>query len=505
MKFTLDTTPAPELGTACLVIGIFEHAALHGSAELIDQASNGALQQLIDSGDINTDWKGTTMLHGLEGVVAKRILVMGCGETEKFSEVRYDRVCGSAGVFLRDHATTSAHICLNEVEAVKPGKVMSGTGQEAGLDQAHWRLRQAAVNVGRANYSYTATKAPKDDDNKPLVSASFNADAEMELALAEARGIVKGYLRSMELGNLPPNICNPAFLAEQARAIANDYENVSVEILDKDEMAQLKMSALLAVGQGSVNEPKLIVLKYQGSNENTRPIVLVGKGITFDTGGISLKPGPNMEQMKFDMGGAASVIGAFEACADIQLPINLICIVAAAENMPDGNAYRPGDVLTSMSGKTIEILNTDAEGRLVLCDALTYSQRFNPAALIDVATLTGACVVALGHHASAIMSKHDDLAKQLIDAGQAAIDRGWRLPLWDDYQPQLKSTFADMRNVGGMAAGSITAGCFLSRFTKGQRWAHIDCAGSTWIWGGDKGSTGRPVGLLSQFLIDQAS
>jgi leucyl aminopeptidase len=269
-------------------------------------------------------------------------------------------------------------------------------------------------------------------------------------------------------------------------------------------MADLKMSALLAVGRGSVNESKLIILKYQGKDEDSQPVVLVGKGITFDTGGISLKPGLNMEQMKFDMGGATSVIGAFEAVAEMQLPINVVCVVAAAENMPDGNAYRPGDVLTSMSGKTIEVLNTDAEGRLVLCDALTYSQRFNPIALIDVATLTGACVVALGHHASAIMSKHDDLADELIAAGQTAVDRGWRLPIWDDYQPQIKSTFADMKNVGGMAAGSITAGCFLSRFTEGQRWAHIDCAGSTWIWGVDKGSTGRPVGLLTQFLINQA-
>ena len=489
MKFTLDTTPAPEIYADCLVIGIFEDAALQGAAELIDQASNGALQQLIDSGDIETDWKHTTMLHGLDGVAAKRILVMGCGETEKFSAVRYDNVCHSAGTFLRDHATTSAHICLHELEA--------------GDMDTRWRLRQAAVCVDRANYRYTATKAPKEHDNDPLLSASFNAGDEMQTALDEAKGLAKGYLRSRELGNMPPNICNPAYLAETAREIANSYKNVSVEILERDEMARLEMSALLAVGQGSVNGPRLIVLKFNGKDESSPPIVLVGKGITFDTGGISLKPGPNMEQMKFDMGGAASVIGAFEACAEMQLAINLVCVVAAAENMPDGKSYRPGDVLTSMSGKTIEVLNTDAEGRLVLCDALTYSQRFNPSALIDVATLTGACVVALGHHASAIMSKHDDLADELIEAGQNTIDRGWRLPLWDDYQPQLKSTFADMKNVGGMAAGSITAGCFLSRFTADQRWAHIDCAGSTWIWGEDKGSTGRPVGLLTQYLINQ--
>lgn len=499
MKFTLDTTSAPEIDTECLVIGIFTDSALQGSAKLIDEASQGALQELIDSGDVETSWKCTTMLHGLTGVVAKRILVLGCGKDEKFSARHYDAVCKSAGAYLRGHAVTSAHVCLHEIE-VDGGGQTPGNGQ----DSVYWRLRQAAVNLDWSNYRYTATKQPKDDDNEPLLSASFNAGDDMQAALLEARGLAKGYRCSMELGNLPPNICNPAYLADHAREIANTYANVDVEILGQDEMAELKMSALLAVGKGSVNGPRLIILKYRGKDEGSAPVVLVGKGITFDSGGLSLKPGPNMEQMKFDMGGAASVIGAFEACADMQLPVNLICVVAAAENMPDGNAYRPGDVLTSMSGKTIEILNTDAEGRLVLCDALTYSERFEPAALIDVATLTGACVIALGHHASAVMSKHDDLAEELLSAGQEAVDRGWRLPLWDDYQPQLKSKFADMKNVGGMPAGSITAGCFLSRFTEGQRWAHIDCAGSTWKWGSDGGSTGRPVGMLTQYLINQA-
>lgn len=490
MKFTLDRTLATDIKTDCLVIGVFEKAPLHGSAELIDQASEGALQQLIKSGDVSTDWKETTLLHGLNGVAAKRILVVGFGKADKFSTVRYDKVCWSAGAFLKGHITTNAHICLHEVE----------------LDQTStdWRIRQAAVNLARANYQYTTTKDNKDDDRKPLSSASFNAASESQAALTEASGIAKGFLRSMELGNLPPNICNPVYLAEIAGEIAKNYKNVSLEVLDEDQMAALKMSALLAVGRGSEYGSKLIILKYHGKDESSRPTVLVGKGITFDSGGLSLKPGPNMEQMKFDMGGAASVIGAFEACVDLQLPINLFCVVAAAENMPGGNAYRPGDVLTSMSGQTIEVLNTDAEGRLVLCDALTYCQRFKPTALIDVATLTGAAVVALGHHASVIMSKHDDLADELIDAGNTAVDRGWRLPIWDDYQPQLKSEYADMKNVGGMAAGSITAGCFLSRFTEDQRWAHVDCAGSTWIWGGDKGSTGRPVGLLTQFLINQA-
>lgn len=490
MKFTLDTTPAPALDTPCLAIGIFSQGNLQGSAALVDEASDGALQQLIDSGDIDSHWKSITLLHGLDGVKAERILVVGCGETEKFDSTRFDTVCKAAGAFLRDHTVTEAHVCLHEI----------GTDDMP----ARWRLRQAALCLDWSNYRYTATRTPKDDDKTPLQNASFNAGADMQTALDEAASMAKGFQRSRNLGDLPPNICTPEYLAGQARKIASIYDNVSVEVLGPKDMAELEMSALLAVGKGSANKPRLIILSYLGKDDDSQPYVLVGKGITFDTGGISLKPGPNMEQMKFDMGGAASVIGCFEAVADMQLPINLICVVAAAENMPDGKAYRPGDVLTSMSGKTIEVLNTDAEGRLVLCDALTYSERFNPAALIDVATLTGACVIALGHHASAVMSKHDDLADELLAAGQEAVDRGWRLPLWDDYQVQLKSNFADMKNVGGMPAGSVTAGCFLSRFTDGQRWAHIDCAGATWKWGGENGSTGRPVGLLTQYLINQA-
>mgnify|MGYP001554597817 CR=1 FL=1 len=491
MKFALNNNPATMIDTDCLIIGIHEGGPLTASAAAINEASGGAVRNLLDSGDIDTAWKTRTMLHGLKGVAAKRILVIGCGVPEKFNAVRYDTVCERAGAYLSHHAAETAHVCLHELEADNKNE--------------HWRIRQAAVALDRGNYIYTATKKPRDEDHEPLNSATIGAADDMQPAIDEAKGIAKGYLRSRQLGNLPPNICTPAFLARQAQEIADTYENVSLEILKKKQMAELKMAALLAVGQGSTNTPRLIILKYQGLGETDKPIVLVGKGITFDSGGISLKPGPNMEQMKFDMGGAASVIGAFEACADMQLPINLVVVVAAAENMPDGKAYRPGDVLTSMSGQTIEVLNTDAEGRLVLCDALTYSQRFDPAALIDVATLTGACVIALGHHASAVMSKHDDLAEELVAAGQSAIDRGWRLPIWDEYQSQLKSTFADMKNVGGMPAGSVTAGCFLSRFTKDQRWAHIDCAGSTWKWGSDKGSTGRPVGLLTHYLINQAA
>lgn len=490
MKFALNNGPVAGIQTDCLVIGLIDDMPLSGTAAEIDDLSGGQLQRLLDSGDLEATWKERTLLHHIDGISAKRILVMGCGDGKKFTPARFDTACSMATEFLRNHVTTSAHFCLHELDTTE-------------RDES-WRIRQTIISAERANYRYTTTKAPKPHDNDPLVSATVAASEKSKDVLKQAQSIAKGFVRASELGNLPPNICTPEFLAEQAQEMADQYDNVSLTVLKRKEMKELKMNALLAVGQGSANGPRLIILKYDGAGDDSQPFVLVGKGITFDTGGISIKPGPNMEQMKFDMGGAASVLGAFEACADMQLPINLITVVAAAENMPDGKAYRPGDVLTSMAGLTIEVLNTDAEGRLVLCDALTYSQRFKPAAIIDVATLTGAAVVALGHHASAVMSKHDELANALVDAGQQVVDRGWRLPLWDDYQVQLKSSFADMKNVGGMAAGSITAGCFLSRFTEDMNWAHVDCAGSTWIWGSDKGSTGRPVGMLTQYLINQA-
>jgi leucyl aminopeptidase len=324
-------------------------------------------------------------------------------------------------------------------------------------------------------------------------------------ALAEASAIANGVRFARELGNLPPNICNPAWIAAQAKQIADAHENVSLEVLERADMQALGMGSLLGVAQGSANPPKLVVLRWQGKDAGAKPYVLVGKGITFDSGGISLKPGAGMEEMKFDMCGAAGVLGAFVAAVEMKLALNLVCVVPAVENMPDGNAYRPSDILTSMSGLTIEVLNTDAEGRLILCDALTYASRFDPEVIIDAATLTGACVVALGKHASGLMTRDDELAAQLLAAGEATHDRAWRLPLWDEYQSQLESGFADVANIGGKYAGAITAGCFLARFTNGHRWAHLDIAGTAWDEGRKGLATGRPVRLLAQYLIDRSA
>jgi leucyl aminopeptidase len=490
MKLSLDSNDPHAIETDCLVLGFAEGADLTPSARAIDEASGGALNRMMQNGDIEQSLGKTGFLHGLPGLAATRVLTVGFGKQEKLNLPRFDRACLAAGKALRDHPLKSSHACLHELEIEN-----SSEGQ---------RLRQAALAIHRANYLYTVTKPRKDDAPVPLQSASFQGGDELQEVLDQASALAAGYEKARFLGDLPPNICNPAYLAQEATAIAGQYDNVDIEILEESDMSGLGMDALLGVSRGSANRARLIILRYSGAAEDRRPVALVGKGITFDSGGLSLKSGENMMQMKYDMCGAAGVIGAFVACARMQLPINVVCIVAAAENMPDGDAYRPGDVLTSMSGKTIEVLNTDAEGRLVLCDALTYSERFDPEVVIDVATLTGACVVALGHHATGLISNDDRLAGELIAAGNAIVDRVWRLPLWEEYQSQLDSPFADMKNVGGMPAGVLTAGCFLSRFTENMRWAHLDIAGSAWKWGSDDGATGRPVGLLAQFLIDQA-
>ncbi len=490
MKLSLSSTPLAETESPCLVIAVTDGGGLSPSAQEVDRAGDGKLSRLLESRDINTSLGKTTMLHGFPGLAAGRLMIIGLGKAGKLSASRWDRACLAAGKTLRDHPVTECHVFAHDFEI-------------EGADPA-WRLRQLALGLQRANYLYTSTKRRKDDAPVPLREAAFNDGPGAQKALDDSRGMAAGFLKARLLGDLPPNICNPAYLAQEARSIAANYEKVQLEVLEADDMAELGMDALLGVARGSANNPKLIVLQYSGGDEGTAPVVLVGKGITFDTGGISIKGAQHMDQMKMDMCGAAGVMGAFLACAALDLPLNVVCIVPAVENMPDGNAYRPGDVLTSMSGKTIEVLNTDAEGRLILCDALTYAERFKPRYLIDAATLTGAIVVALGHHASGLMSNDDDLANALLSAGEKSMDRAWRLPVWEEYMDQLETPFADIKNVGGMPAGAITAGVFLSRFAQDQAWAHLDIAGSAWKWGETEGATGRPVGLLTQFLMDLA-
>jgi len=424
------------------------------------------------------------------------VLIVGLGDRAKFDVPQYLKAVGDAARALRTGPSASALLTLTEVAVPRHDRA--------------WNLRQAAIAADHACYRYTATlgaKHPRREEKglKTLALLGGTGDADAEgRALAQGQAIAAGVAFARELGNLPPNVCNPAYVAQQGREFAARVGGkVSCEVLDREQMQALGMGSLLAVSQGSANPPQLVVMKYDGADGASKPYVLVGKGITFDTGGINLKTQGGIEEMKYDMCGAATVLGTFVAAVGMQLPVNLVCIAAAVENMPDGNSYRPSDVITAMSGKTIEVGNTDAEGRLVLCDALTYAQRFEPAALVDVATLTGACMVALGKYASGLMSKHDDLSAELLAAGEATFDRAWRLPLWDEYQSMLESQFADVYNIGGRWAGAITAGCFLARFTEGQRWAHLDIAGVANGDGKMGMATGRPVGMLSQWLLDR--
>ncbi len=485
--FTQDRPAAAQAGA--VVVGVFEDRLMTSAAAAIDQASNGRIRQLIDSGDIDGKLGKTVLLHGLEGVGSPRVFVVGLGERKKFDAHAYLKVVRAAAVALRESAAESGLLTIAEQEV-------------AGRDR-HWNLAQAARIVEAELYQYTATRKAK---KVALKRVELPGTSDDDAALARAQALNAGVNFAKDLANLPPNICTPAYMAEQAGKLIDGIDGVSGEILDDAAMEALGMGSLLAVGRGSANRPHLIVLHWRGGAGGVAPHVLVGKGITFDTGGISLKPGPGMEEMKYDMCGAATVLGAFKAVASAGLPINLSVVVAAVENMPDGNSYRPGDILTSMAGKTIEVLNTDAEGRLILCDALTYAQqKLEPAVLIDCATLTGACVVALGKHPHGLFSADDALANDLLAAGEATLDRAWRMPLWADYQDQLDSVVADFANIGGKWAGAITAACFLWRFTEGQRWAHLDIAGTAWNEGRKGLATGRPVPLLFEYLSRQAS
>jgi leucyl aminopeptidase len=492
LQFSLGSHAPETAETPCVVVGVYENGLLTSAAARVDSAAGGAIKRQVESGDITGKAASTTMLFAPEGITAKRVLVVGLGAQKTFDAARFQKVNLEAARALTRLPIDSAVSFLAEVDV--PGR------------DAAWRVRTAAMAADHAAYRYTATFKPSVKSAQPeLASTAFAGEEQAKAGLEQAQAIAEGVRFARELANLPPNICNPAYIAEQAAKFAEAHDAVSCKVLDHEEMATLGFGSLLAVGRGSANKPKLVVLEYKGGPADEKPYAFVGKGITFDTGGISLKPGPGMEEMKFDMGGAAGVLGAFVSAVKMGLKLNLVCVVPAVENMPDGDAYRPSDVLTSLSGITIEVLNTDAEGRLILCDALTYTaQTFQPKTLIDAATLTGACVIALGKHASGLMSKHDDLAEELLSAGENTLDRAWRLPLWDDYQTQLDSGFADVANIGGKNAGAITAGCFLSRFTEGQRWAHLDIAGTAWDEGRKGLATGRPVPLLAQWLIDRS-
>ena len=486
LEFKPLTGRPKDVAASLVIVGVFEERMLTSAAAELDAASTGVLKRLMESGDVTGRVGTTSLLHQVGGLSAPRVLVVGLGEQRKFDAARFLRATREAHKALKGLPVETVASYLTEVEVPRQ-------------DMA-WKLVQSALAADYSAYKYTATLKAR-PERVELREVQFSAGSYQGDALDRATAVAAGVALARELGNLPPNICNPAYLADQAIELARRHPEVQVQVLEREEMETLGMGALLAVSAGSDNAPKLVVMDYKGSNG--KPFVFVGKGITFDTGGIDIKPAAGMEEMKFDMCGAASVFGLMEAVARLKLPLHVIGITPAVENMPDGKSYRPSDVVKTMAGHQVEILNTDAEGRLILCDALTYALRFEPHTLIDIATLTGACVVALGTVATGLMSRDDQLADELLAAGEISTDRAWRLPLWEDYQSQLETGFADFANIGGKYGGAITAGCFLGRFTEGQRWAHLDIAGTAWDAGRKGTATGRPVGMLVQWLLSQ--
>ena len=499
MEFSIKTGVPEKQKSACVVVGVFEDGTLDAAASRLDKASGKRLGQLIERGDLSGKAGSSLVLHDLPGTACARVLLVGLGKRDDFGDKAYAAALRSALKALAQTGAEDAVVYL--------------TTLAVGERSPAWKVRQALIAAGDASYRFDQFKSsPADERALTHLAFAVAKDSEQkaaETALTQGLAIAEGCALARDLGNLPGNVCTPEYLARTARELADEF-GLELEVLEREDMEQLGMHSLLSVAKGSRQAPKLIVAHYRGApakkggKKNKGPLVLVGKGITFDSGGISLKPGEGMDEMKFDMCGAASVLGTLKTVAQLALPIDLTVIVPATENMPDGAASKPGDIVASLSGQSIEILNTDAEGRLILCDALTYAERFEPAAVIDVATLTGACVVALGHVATGLFANDDELAADLLAAGGTALDRAWQLPLWDDYQDLLKSNFADMANIGGRWGGSITAACFLSRFARKYTWAHLDIAGTAWKSGADKGATGRPVPLLAHYLIDRA-
>ena len=498
MEFSIKNVNLEKDLSDCLIVGVFEDAELSTAAQLVDDISKSYIAAIVKHGDMEGKIASSLLLHQVPGIKSDRVLLVGLGKSAEFNEKKYVQalrasVKALSNTGVKEAVTTLATLNVNQLSSRRKAALLA----EAMLD---------------AGYHFNAMKQKKSDDKKDkpkkevkkiVVHFAESELSQAKLGLAEGEALAKGVSLTKDLGNLPPNVCTPTYLAEQAQKMGKHYD-FKVKVLDEDDIKKLGMGSFMGVAQGSVEPPKFIVMQHLKGKKDQKPVVLVGKGITFDTGGISIKPGAEMDEMKYDMCGAASVLGTFKAIAEMDLALNVIGIIPTCENMPDGRAIKPGDVLTSMSGLTIEVLNTDAEGRLILCDALTYAERFEPSAVVDIATLTGACVIALGHHATGLFSNEDALAKELLQAGEFALDRAWHMPMWEDYQPQLDSNFADMANIGGRAGGSITAACFLSRFTKKYQWAHLDIAGTAWKSGKEKGGTGRPVPLLTAFLMHRA-
>jgi len=494
MEFNIKTCAVETVRTDCLILGVYEGRRLPPQSQLADKAAGGALLRALRAAGLTGRLGQTLAVGQLPGLGARQVLAVGCGAKKDLDSRAFTKALDAAYMAARSLGAQRICLCL--------------TALEVSETDTYWRLRRA-VEIGRhAAYQFDTLKTskPKPDRRPGRVNLVVTTRAEVRAgqdALLHGVAVADGVDMARDLANLPSNICTPTYLATRARALATGYRSLEVSVMGEAGMRRAGMGALLSVARGSEEPAKLISIQYRGGRKGERPVVLVGKGVTFDSGGISIKPSAAMDEMKFDMCGAASVIGTLKAVAEIGLPANVVGIIPATENLPSGSATKPGDVVTSMAGTTIEVLNTDAEGRLILSDALTYAERFDPDVVVDIATLTGACVVALGAHATGLFSNHKPLADALSTAGESTGDRAWEMPLWDEYQSQLRSNFADVANIGGRNGGAITAACFLARFAKDYRWAHLDIAGTAWRQGARKGATGRPVPLLTQFLLDR--
>lgn len=488
MKYSsVANLPATQAEGDCLLLAVYQNNELSVAAKAVDEASGGTISDYLQFGDFNAEVGDSHFLYQVAGIQAKRILLVGTGEQTKFDIYTLNKVTKIAA-----KQTTSSTIA----------SIISYLGDEL-FNTSNAVVMQSILAFTDSRYKFTIHKSDAEavDNQKFTVAFSEPVD-NLDESLNTATGVALGCNLSRDLSNQPGNVCTPTYLADTALKMSQDYDEINVEVLEDTDMKKLGMGSFLSVSQGSSQPGKMIVLSYNGLTDEHPPIALVGKGVTFDTGGLSLKPSKDMDEMKFDMIGAASVVGTIKACAEMKLPVNIVGVLAAAENMPSEHATRPGDIVTSMSGKTIEVLDTDAEGRLVLCDALTYVGKYKPRVVIDIATLTGACIVALGHEICAVISNDQSLADEILASGKAIGDQAWQLPMNDDYQKLLKSEHADIGNIGGKTAGTITAACFLAHFTENYRWAHLDIAGTAWH---GKAATGRPVPLLTQFLIDQVN
>lgn len=496
MTFIIKDSATKKNHSTCLAIGLFTNNTFNADVQKLDDDAEGIIAHLLKQGSINCQLGQATLIYPSPSSNANCILVIGAGEKSAFDERAAKTWLTSLFKKAKEKGMCELELWYNTIVAQK-------------IDP--YQFVKAAMLIAKdVNYQFDQFKSKSDNKTTQLkelvlINNDKKLDPMLKLGLMEGEVIARAINEAKNLANMPPNVCNADYLAKQGEGLAKQFSSIKTTVLGKKELSKLGMRAYLAVGQGSANESKLTVMEYSGAKESAmKPIVLIGKGLTFDSGGISIKPATDMDEMKYDMCGAATVYGVMQAIAELELPINVVGLMAGCENMPSGSAYRPGDIITTLSGQNVEVINTDAEGRLVLCDSLTYAARYKPSHVIDIATLTGACVVALGHEYTGLVSNDDKLAKQLLAAAKTSGDKTWQLPMDDDFQKLIDSEFADIVNAAGRDAGAITAGCFLARFAKEYSWAHLDIAGTAWTSGKHKGATGRPVNLLVQFLLDKA-